>query len=236
MLQADIQGPRPALGVLHAGTGGDFRRVLAGGGELDAVLGQVDAAPTTIDVIRVDYQSEGGARAQRYCLNLCGAGLPGTVVRRVNRSRKRLGGRATFFLASLRAVLDFHAPMLGLTLDGEALGQFRVQSVFIGNGQWAGGGMHLAPRARLADGALDVIVLRNAPLTKTIPLSRRLYDGSYLDSDLVHCYRGQALEVTSRSRDPVYLDIDGESPGTLPASFTVVPRAVDLLALDPRFA
>jgi len=225
-----------ALGVLHAGTGGDFRKMLAGGGRLDSTLDRLPSAEAIpIDAIQVDYHTDEGQPAQRYCLNIASAGLSGVVVRNVNASNKKLGGTATFLIATLRAVARYTPSALRVSIDGNEQEARPLTNIVIANGRYAGGGMLLAPDAQLADHLLDVHLIQHAPLLKTLRLTPKIYTGSHINSELVDSFRASKITVSADSDDAICLDIDGESPGRLPATFSVLPNAISLLDPNPSF-
>jgi YegS/Rv2252/BmrU family lipid kinase len=224
------------LGVLHAGTGGDFRKMLAEGGQLQSTLSRLPTAEAKpIDAIRVDYHNDAGEPEQRFCLNVASVGLSGVVVRNVNASSKRLGGTLTFLLGTLGAVASYKPTPLSVVIDGEAQPEQTLTNVIIANGRFAGGGMLLAPNARLANQALDVLLIRDAALLKTLRLTPKLYNGQHIHSDLVDTFRATKVEVSCPQEIDVFLDIDGESPGKLPATFTLIPNAISLLDPNPAF-
>lgn len=227
-------GGLPTLGILPAGTGGDFRRVLAHGHDLlSSAAALPTASATTIDLGRVDYGA-GPDAAHRVFLNLAGLGMSGQVDRYVNASSKRLGGRLTFLWCTLKALLRFRPPRVRLIVDGTDRGAHRIFTVIVANGRYAGGGMHFAPDARLDDGLFDVIVIPKRPLHRAIWAVPGLYSGRYLQASDVHVWRAKDLRVERLDDRPALLDIDGESPGAAPARFTILPGAIRLLDLQHR--
>jgi YegS/Rv2252/BmrU family lipid kinase len=224
------------MGILHAGTGGDFRKMLVGGGRLQSTLDRLPSAEAKpIDAIQVDYHTDDGQPARRFCLNIAQAGLAGVVDRHVNASSKRLGGTATFLIATLRAVARYKPSALTVTIDGETQEVKPLTNIVIANGRYAGGGMLLAPNAQLADHAMDVLLIQHAPLLKTLRLTPKIYSGTHIETDLVESFRASRIEVSFDGDEPIYLDIDGESPGKLPATFTLLPNAISLLDPNPSF-
>lgn len=237
ILRAAPEPGSVSLGVLHAGTGGDFRRLVRDSGEslAERALELLSSRARPIDVGMVGHALDGDSPRDgewRYFLNIAGFGLGGLVDRYANRSSKRLGGKATYYLATLQALARFRPATVALEADGEPLGEVRATSVIVANGRYAGGGMLLAPQARLGDGLLDVVVLRAASAPATIGLTRHLYDGTLLESPLVEHFRCRQL-VARAVKGAAWLDVDGESPGQLPASFGVVPGAIQLLGPRP---
>ena len=103
LMAAGSESEDVRFGVLHAGTGGDFRRVLHGGGDFETSLKRLpNAGSFHIDVGSVSYFRDDGEPESRFFLNLASAGLAGVVDRMVNASGKRLGGKLTFLLATIR--------------------------------------------------------------------------------------------------------------------------------------
>jgi diacylglycerol kinase (ATP) len=220
---------RCSFGILNAGTGGDFRKLLIDASTLEGAcrtIAKAEAAP--IDMGRIEYTSFGGAREERYFLNLITAGIGGLVDKYVNESRVRLGGTLDYAVATLRANLRYRPALLRVEIDGAHLGDYEVNVVCVCNGRFAGGGMHFAPMAHIADGLLEVVVIEAAPIKKSLVVGRKLYSGTHLSSSLVHHARGRRVTLTPLSSHEAYLDVDGEAPGIAPATVEIVPRAIRL--------
>ena len=189
-----------------------------------------------VDVGSVSYLGDHGEQESRFFLNLASAGLAGVVDRMVNASSKRLGGTLTFLLATLKGVAQYEPAKVRLTIDGTRIGDHLVTNVCIANAPWAGGGMMFAPNAKLADGLLEVVVFKATGLLTSVAMAPKLYSGSHINSPHVDVYRGREIQIEPLSDAAVLLDIDGESPGRLPAVYSVHHRALRLLDLDPKWA
>ncbi len=85
----------------------------------------------------------------------------------------------------------------------------------------------MAPDADPGDGLLDVVVLGDLPLPELLTVSRTLYDGSHIGSKNVHTARGRVVKI--HASEAVLLDVDGETPGRIPGTFTALPGALRLL-------
>lgn len=224
------------LGLLPSGTGGDFRRLLrhpTSAVEAAAALPTAQAHP--IDVGSVDFETDDGQPGTRWFLNISACGLSGTTVRIVNRGSKRLGGRLTFYLGALRGVLAYRAPLARVLVDGELVSEQRINNAVVCNGRYAGGGMLFAPDARLADGALDLVLFGAVPWWRTLMLSGAIYSGGHVKQSHVTVHRGSEIRVEPVSGPAALLDVDGESPGRAPARYRVHPAALELLDVDPCY-
>ncbi len=234
--------PAPAsvtLGILPAGTGGDFRRNLAHAADLDQALAHIGTADAVaIDVGRCHYVTDDGRDAARFFVNMASCGVSGLVCRIANRSSKKLGGKATFFLASLQGMLSWKGCPVRVTVDGKVVAEhLSITTLVAANGRWAGGGMMFAPDAHLADGLLDFMAMEDRGVTGAIGISGALYKGRHVGRPDVHTWRGRRALV--EPLDPArhaWVEIDGEAPGRAPVRFEVLPGAIRLRDLRPDLA
>jgi diacylglycerol kinase (ATP) len=218
------------LGIVPAGTGSDLRRSLELPEDRDDALGVlVSGRDRPVDVVHVTLQTREGPRVERY-INVAGFGANGEVVRHANQMDKRLGGRVTFFRASLKTSLSYSPAELALRwidADGrQQTWQGRAASVFLANGHYCGGGMWVGKGGQMDDGLIEVTVLPPDGTTTQVVQARRLYDGSLGQWPGARRMQVRELEARPVSGAPVQLDLDGENPGQLPAIFRVLPRAL----------
>jgi len=211
------------LAPLPGGTGGDFRKTLGYGRnplELVALLG--DRATRPCDVGHLTYVDRDGRPAACWFLNIASFGLGGLVDDLVNRSSKALGGFLSFAVATARALARFRPPTVRLQLNDHAEAIRTISVVACANGRWFGGGMKIAPDARLDDGLFDVVTLPPQSLADYLVRGHRAYAGTHVDLPGVIVER--ARKVVAEPFDPdeaVLLDVDGEALGRLPATFEV---------------
>ena len=222
-----------AFGFVPFGTGGDLRKTLAIGRELPAaarILRQ--GHRRSIDVGALTFTTAGGSEATRVFVNIASFGMSGMVDQYVNTTTKAFGGTVSFMLATARAGLHYQNQRVRLVFDDdEASGiDCTISTVAVANGRYFGGGMKIAPTAEIDDGLLDVVVLGDLGMVEMARHSSKLYAGSHLGLDKVEHRRVRALRATSLEREPVHIDCDGETPGRLPASFRILPRALTIVA------
>lgn len=236
-----IMAARPApgevtLGILPAGTGGDFRRLLQDSMSLEAALAALPGARVDpIDLGLCRYTADDGHPGERWFLNIASCGISGLVCRHVNASSKRLGGTLTFYLATLRALTGYRAAPVRVRLDGRDLGVHAITSLQACNGRFAGGGMMFAPQARLDDGLLDLVILRDPGLLRTVAMTGDIYKGTHLRHAHVEAHQGRHILVEPQDPDlPAWVDIDGEAPGRAPVEFELVPTPIRLRGARPE--
>lgn len=225
---------RPSFGLLPAGTGGDLKRLLRAHNTIAEAATLVRAGVAVpVDVGEVQFETDDGAPASRFFINIASMGVSGLVCRRVNVSRKRFGGRITFFQATLGAIRAYTPATVRLTVDGQDLGIHRVTNVAVANGRYFGGGMCIAPEALLDDGLLDVTLIHDAGLVGALRLAPAVYGGSTRPHPLLLRARGAEISVEMVANQ-AWMDIDGEAPGVGPATFVVHRHALRMHALSPQ--
>jgi YegS/Rv2252/BmrU family lipid kinase len=221
--------PSAAMGLLPFGTGGDFRKSLhipKDMAQSAAILSR--GKVQSIDIGNLNFTARGGGQGQRVFANITSFGMSGEVDEQVNAASKRLGGRVTFMLATLKVSVSFKAKRVRLVFDDEddkAI-ESTISTVAVANGRYFGGGMMVAPNADLTDGKFDVVALEEMGLGKSILFSRHIYKGSHLNLDSVSSRRAKKVYAESIDGQEVLLDMDGEVPGTLPATFAIMPEAL----------
>ena len=224
--------PQASLAVVPRGTGGDFRKTLGLDGNLARSAERLKNTPKRLDVGLVEYTDEQGKPGARLFVNVADAGLGGEVVDRVNKSSKLLGGVLTFKLASARTLIGWKDRRITFTADGAPAEEIAVTGFNIGNGRYFGGGMMVAPEAVLDDGLFHVTIWAGYGLMDFATKSKQLYDGSHVKLPKTRTLTAKSVRLEPAGGDAraVLLDLDGEQVGQCPATFTVVPGAIGLVA------
>ena len=219
--------PNAALGVLPRGTGGDFRRTFAWDTDFDAAVRRLKSPDTRpFDVGRLRCQGHDGAPATRYFANVCSFGVSGKVDEQVNASSKVLGGRASFLWGSLKSLVGWRDQSVKVSFDGGAEEPLAVTTLAVANGRFFGGGMMVAPEADVSDGQFDVTIWAGYGLSDFVIRNAGIYSGAHVRWKGTRTLRCREVSATSDER--VLLDCDGEQPGTLPCTMTLLPAAIRL--------
>jgi diacylglycerol kinase family enzyme len=217
------------LGVLSAGTANMLATELGLAGPLERVAREVarwvprriaaGALTTTVDGVR------------RYFLMMAGAGLDAHVVRNVDPNLKRFQGKLAFWLAGfgeLSRVLDeFEVTAGGSTVRASFALASRIRNY--------GGSFELTPQAGLLRDDFAMALFEGPKAYRYLE-----YLGGALANRLDHTPGVSLLHTKSAEfrpcgEAPVYIQVDGESAGCLPARIDLIPDALTLLC-PPEFA
>jgi YegS/Rv2252/BmrU family lipid kinase len=218
------------LAVIPRGTGWDFVRTYRIPRRLDDALRvALEGQVRELDAGRVRFRSREGGEREAYFANIASAGMSGAIAQRANETSKALGGKVSYFWATFAVFSRWRNSQVELAVDGEQRSA-RMHDVVVANGRYFGGGMMICPEADPADGLFDVLTigdLTKRDLLLTLP---KTYRGSHLPHPKAELLRGKVVDVDAVS--PLPVELDGEQPGTTPARFEVVPRALRLRVPD----
>jgi diacylglycerol kinase (ATP) len=230
-------GGLASVGHIGQGTGGDFRRALDIPHRLDLYLDAiVEGRDRAVDVGRIRYRTLEGETRTRYFVNILSAGMSGLVDRYVERTTKAFGGKAAYFLASLRALADCRRVTLRCRSSLHGAPDSRDTSAYliaICNGSYFGGGMRMAPMARPDDGRFEVVSMSAPSRLAFAAFSRRIYEGRHVELPGVQHFGCDRIAIDvddEASRGSFLLDVDGEALGTLPIDVELVPAALRVRA------
>ena len=219
---------RVAVGLVQAGRGSDFGRSIGIPSDVEAACARLVAGRTAqVDLGYVTYSALNGSRKSRYFANAAGLGFDAEVTVRANAGSRMLGSTIPYLSSLVRTLGSYTNKPIAVSIDGGEPWAARANSIVIANGQYFGGGMRIAPEARLSDGILDVTLLGDLGKIELIRNVPRVYDGSHVTHPKVKTFTASRVEVTSTER--LLLQADGEVLGMAPAGFEVVPGALRMI-------
>jgi len=229
-IENDVQlNSQATLSFVMTGTGCDFQRSLGVSGKWESAVEKLkDAQVRQIDIGKVSYTAPDKTQQIRYFINIASFGLSGAADHYIDNSSlgKYFGGTILYLWATIKTVFTHPNQTIRYRIDDGPQKEIRTRLALLANGRYFGGGMHAAPEAELDDGLLDLLMLKEISLVKFLWHLPKIYMGTHLKLPVV--YFQKVRKFTALSSEQVILDIDGESPGTLEATFEILPRILKL--------
>lgn len=230
-------GSDAEMGILPSGTGGDFRKTIGlPSRAADAAKILRDGHTRRVDVGRVTFIKHDGEQETRFFLGVASCGMSAEVVARVKEGGpewlpangpKWLTGRLSFGLAMLQTAVKTVATRVIVQLDDQSEHNMTVAILCIANARYFGGGMKIAPDAKLADGNFDVISIGDLGAARILANAPRIYLGSHLSmAEVGHALAGKVIARPVAGEQRIEIEVDGELPGYLPATFQIIPKAL----------
>ena len=225
--------PDALLAIIMSGTGGDLRRTLGLSADVE---GQIERLAVSeihpIDLGKLTFIAPDGSEQVRLFGNVASFGLSGAAGHAVNRLTigKMFSGNFAFQWGLAKATLAYRNRRVRIQVDDVYDEVVDVTAAAVCNGQFFGSGMHVAPYAQLNDGLFDVIIAAGmGPFSLAWNIGA-LYKGKHFGLPYVTALRGSKITATPVDDETrhVLLDVDGETPGRLPATFEILPNAIYL--------
>ncbi|WP_125132579.1 diacylglycerol kinase [Microbacterium sp. 10M-3C3] len=220
----ELAGTDVPLGVIPCGTGNDLARALGLRRLHPEAAADViaDGRTRRVDLARVT-RADG---SERLFATVLASGFDARVNDRANAMR-RPRGRARYLVAILRefvALRPEHVTLSGVSAAGAAVvfdGEATL--VAVGNTPSYGGGIPMCPAADVADGLLDVTVVRPVGRLELLRLLPRAYRGTHVALAQVSTWRLSSVRI-SGAGGTAYAD--GEPIADLPLTAASEPAAV----------
>jgi len=214
-----LAGSRTELAVIPTGTA----NVLAL--ELEIPVAPDRACQLAVDggSITVDL----GRAGERYFILMAGVGFDALVIKNINPVLKRAIRRGAFPLSGLKTFFREKLSLLTISADGrETRGFFVIAS----NSRYYGGRFGPTPMASMADGLLDVCILKGRSLPQMIRFWVGALGKGTIASAVADNFRTAELQVSCKNGARVPVQTDGEVVGHLPVRISVAPAALRICA------
>jgi diacylglycerol kinase (ATP) len=237
-------GPLVKLGlpvlVVPAGSGNDFARALGLRNVRDSLAAWRKFCAGTGNVRTIDLgvistsENAKPAPEPRYFCSVAGIGLDGEVVARANRMPRWLRGHGGYALSLIPEIFAF-APLPMKILAPDANDSWTTRSdqptilAAFANTPVYGGGMKIAPQAKMDDGLLDICVVGAVDPFKLFCLFPTIYTGRHLRIREVDYFH--AARVRVETEHPLDVYADGEYVCQTPVQISVQPAALKVVTL-----
>jgi YegS/Rv2252/BmrU family lipid kinase len=205
------------LGVVPAGSGNGLAMHLGYGRVLDAAVRKINTA--------VARPMDAGLLNGRPFFNLAGVGYDGRVSNMMKGSKWR--GFFPYFLKSVEAGFTHHSLLCTIEMDDHTF-EGDVFAVTVANGPMWGYNFVVAPDARIDDGLLRVVILKDAPRWQYFAAVPSTLHGRLYEAEFVEHFTTRRVKITAPGTHYVHVDGEGyQTPG--PLSFEVLPHALRVL-------
>jgi len=172
--------------------------------------------------------------SSRYFCCVAGIGIDAAVAERANRMPRWLRGNGGYVLSLAPAIFTFAAFPMKIHVTSEDADQWTTRSdqptliAAFANTPLYGGGMKIAPQAKMDDGLLDVCVVGAVDPFKLLCMFPTVYAGKHLSIKEVEYF--QTVRARVENEHPMDVYADGEFVCRTPIEVGVERQALKVIA------
>lgn len=219
MIKESIDLP---IGIIASGTSNDFASFLGIDENLDHYI---DAIARGV-VMPIDV----GKIGDHYFINVASAGVLTSVAHKVDAGLKNAIGKMAYYLKGLGELPGFHALDVTIRADQRIIKEKIFLFVIVNSGT-VGSLKNIATDARIDDGKLDMIIVKQCSIPELMALAAEIVAGSRITKRKNVIYL-QAKDIRIECAEDLESDLDGELGPKLPLEITTLQGRLNLF-YDP---
>lgn len=210
-----LVGSPCALGIIPAGTGNDFIKSIGVPADPLQALDYILSHPAQLTDV--------GELNGRMFLNEIGTGFDVSVLDYAQRAKRYCRGLLPYLYGVIQTLFRFRPTAVTYAVDDGTLVTLDAFVLSAANGGTIGGGIPIAPEARIDDGLLDIVVVGAIPRRLLLPRLIGLMRGGILSFPETRYCRARSITFsTPRMR----LNVDGEIIDEKTAQVRILPGAL----------
>ena len=214
-------GRKIPIGIIPGGSGNSYMHDLNLTDPLKAAKAIINGKTRSLDTAKVEVN-----HIIKYSNNMIGWGLVTDVGNKAEHFRWL--GTNRYTILSVVEVLRHKSRPAALIMDDKKI-EDEFTFIIACNSIHVGKGMKMAPKARLDDGLIDLIVIRSGvSRTRLLQVLPKLFDGSHINEPELEYYQTSQFSLIPETDE--ILNIDGEIMGSTPIKVEMISNAFDMFA------
>lgn len=216
-----------SLGIIPSGTGSDFIRFMRIPRDLKKSVELIkNSKSKKIDIGRITYNPDTDLQNHQFFINIADFGLGAEVIKKLTGIPSIKRGPFSYYKGLLKTLGAYSSKTVKVVIDDSKTIEDKFLIGAIANGGIFGGGMIIAPRAEPDDGFFDLVLVQDMKKLEIISNTHHLYRGTIEKHPKAIIQRAKKIEITSD--ETVHIEYDGEMGKTLPATFEIIERKINL--------
>lgn len=220
MIREEIDLP---IGIIASGTSNDFASFLGIDEDLDHyIMAIARGVMMPIDV---------GQIGDQYFINVASAGVLTSVAHKVDAGLKNAIGKMAYYLKGLGELPGFHALDMTIRADEQIIKEKIFLFVIVNSGT-VGSLKNIAVNAKIDDGKLDMIIVKQCNIPELMALAAEIVAGNNITKRKNVIYL-QAKNIKIECTEELESDLDGELGPKLPLEIKTLRGKLNLF-YDPK--
>ena len=207
------------IGLIPGGSGNSFMHDLELVDAVDAANAIINGNTTKVDIAEVKIN-----HVTKYAINIIGWGLVTDIANKAEKHRWMGTSRYTI-LSVLEVMTNKARPAVLVIGDKRISDDFTF--IIACNTIHTGKGMKMAPKAKLDDGLMDIIVVKHkASRIKLLSMLPTVFEGTHINNPIVEYYTESEFSLIPKEDE--LLNIDGEIAGSTPIVVKMIPKRIEV--------
>lgn len=211
-----------SIAFLAFGSANDFCKHYPGK-DFKSIPAMLNGKEHKIDIIKVN---------NFYAINVANAGFDSMVeyVARQN-IKKGMDVNKAYSRSVLRCMLFNRINRISVKADGKPVNRKYLLMCVIANASWYGGQYFCAPKAKVDDGLMDLLVFRFCTVIDFLYLLKHFLKGTHLDDH--RCMKSitylKAKHIELDSKDLMFMCLDGEALPSVHFDIDILPKEITMI-------
>ena len=214
-------GSGSSLAIIPAGSGNDFIKTIYpkyNKGELLHKL--LNGRTECIDLVKIN---------EKYFLNIVSVGVDAEVAFNAIafKKMKYIKGEAAYLMSIFKTLCSYKSTQFKVILDGKQTCDKKILLLAVANGRFYGGGIPIAPHAKVNDAKADICLVKELKFGKILTIIPKLFKAKHEEAEEVEVYRANQIEI--ESAELFRVNIDGEIVTANKVNMQVMPQAIQIV-------
>ncbi|KEI06645.1 YegS/Rv2252/BmrU family lipid kinase [Clostridium botulinum] len=208
------------IGILPVGTANDFAKTIGISRNIKKACKQIlDSEPIPLDLGKIN---------DKYFINVASTGLFTDVSQKTDVNLKNTIGKLAYYVKGIEQIPNFRKLKIKVTSNHMQFDD-NMYLMLVFNGETAGN-FHLAYKADLTDGLLDVIIVKAGMIKDIIGLFIKILKGEHLEGTKGITYF-KTDKLTIECYEDIVTDIDGERGPDFPVTIECIKGGIKVLGV-----
>jgi len=212
------------LSLIPAGSGNSLARDLNILNFKNAIKNITEGKKINIDIAEINCNNN-----KIYSFNITGWGMVASIG--IKAEKYRWLGTSRYTILSLFEIIFKKTNSAKIIYYDKNNKKYELEDEFIFvvvcNTIHTGKGMKIAPKAKLNDGLMDLVLIKNAPRLKLLRLMQKIFTGEHINDNAVKYIHVSKIKLKPNKISQ--LNIDGEIKGITPFELSVISNKIEII-------
>jgi YegS/Rv2252/BmrU family lipid kinase len=138
-------------------------------------------------------------------LNISGTGIDSEILKNQVKIKKIFPGPASYIISTFYTLITYKSQKLNMVINGKTYNR-SIFLISVANGKYFGGGMKIAPMAKIDDDLLEIILINKINKIKFALIFPKVFNGSYLKAKEVEHFTASSCTLKFEKEVPINVD------------------------------